>query len=687
MIWNREAWLPKISADKPWVLFAALSALCTRAPQANEPGYEFGLLAGITLPWLAGGFSAHAEQRAASSHAARFARSGLYAALTLLPPLLCTIGTQPCDLPGGILWVGSGACLGVFCASLLGALMGPMARTPNRAFWLGAAPPLLSLGLGLARFWATPSVHAYDAFVGYFAGTLYDTVIPLDARYAWSRVVPVALVLLVAFCRPKWRLRAQAAWVLLLFVEPRFGLLHHSTRALTERLVEHRDGTCVMHADDQIPAHRVDALQRQCEVDKRDVEAYFEVSAASVTVFVFRDAAQKQRLMGAGHTYIAKPWRHEVYVQDAGFPHPTLRHEIAHVVTAAFAQGPFKIAGSLGGWLPDPGRIEGFAVAAEGETESRRERVADMKSAGVIPPVSQVFSLDFLNAPGARSYTFAGAFVESVRARYGADALRRWYGGGELQALTGKTMAKLEQEFLQALPVGDQTHAAESKARYGGPGILARRCPHRIDSLRAEASRCVVAGDAARARLLLGEARLLAPGDVGLRFEDARLAGVQDDTANAYVRALLQDLDADPAWRSAAHELLGDRARGGQDSLGNVDLAEAAMHYREAAALVRSEDRRRLLELKTMALATDGPAALRKRFSMPAPARTSPSQTALAWEHYFALKDALNAGHLLKSAAASAALSEELGALRDSPLAVREAGRMIASVARYVPKK
>ncbi len=58
--------------------------------------------------------------------------------------------------------------------------------------------------------------------------------------------------------------------------------------------------------------------------------------------------------MGAADTFIAKPWRREVYVQAGGYPHPVLGHEVMHVIAGAFARGPFRIAGGAGGLLPDP---------------------------------------------------------------------------------------------------------------------------------------------------------------------------------------------------------------------------------------------------------------------------------------------------------------------------------------------
>ena len=41
--------------------------------------------------------------------------------------------------------------------------------------------------------------------------------------------------------------------------------------------------------------------------------------------FYFLTPDDKARWMGARQTYIAKPWRHEIYIQHEEFPHATLR--------------------------------------------------------------------------------------------------------------------------------------------------------------------------------------------------------------------------------------------------------------------------------------------------------------------------------------------------------------------------
>src|SRR5690606_34710783 len=103
---------------------------------------------------------------------------------------------------------------------------------------------------------------------------------------------------------------------------------------------------------------------RDCDAQVRAVEGWMGIEGKDrITAYLFRDPGQKRRLMGAATTYIAKPWRKEVYLQDSGFPHPVLGHEIAHVVAGSFSQGPFRIGGGMG-LRSNPGLVEGIAVAA-----------------------------------------------------------------------------------------------------------------------------------------------------------------------------------------------------------------------------------------------------------------------------------------------------------------------------------
>src|SRR5262249_41719245 len=129
---------------------------------------------------------------------------------------------------------------------------------------------------------------------------------------------------------------------------------------------------------------------RDCDGQVRAVERYFEIGTTGrYTVYLFRDASEKRRLMGAADTLIAKPWRREVYVQVAGFPHPVLGHELAHAIAGTFAVGPLRVAGGRSGYRINPGLIEGLAVAAspgEDEDLTPSEWSRAMLDLSLLPP-------------------------------------------------------------------------------------------------------------------------------------------------------------------------------------------------------------------------------------------------------------------------------------------------------------
>ena len=185
-----------------------------------------------------------------------------------------------------------------------------------------------------------------------------------------------------------------------------------------------------------------------------------------VTAYLFRNSADKRRLMGAGDTFIAKPWRREVYLQAAGYPHPVLGHELAHVVAGSFAPGPFHIAGQWKGVKANPGLIEGIAVAAAPDEDvlTPAEWSRAMLDLKLLPSVGALFSFDFLGENASKSYTVAGAFVRFIKENFGATTLRAWYGGATLPALTKASWDDLESKFRELQ--GGVESAGESAKSY-----------------------------------------------------------------------------------------------------------------------------------------------------------------------------------------------------------------------------
>jgi tetratricopeptide (TPR) repeat protein len=348
---------------------------------------------------------------------------------------------------------------------------------------------------------------------------------------------------------------------------------------------------------------------RDCDAHVAVHERWFGAAGPPrITAFVFESSAQKGALMGAADTFIAKPWRREIYVQSSPYPHPVLGHELAHVIAGSFGRGPFRVAGPLAGLLPDPGLIEGVAVAAEppeGDLLPRQWARA-MKDLGLLPRLDHLFTLGFLGENAGVAYTVSGAFVAWIHDGFGADAVRAWYGGRPLPEITGVPWAELEQRWHADLDTETLPEAARAtaKARFDRPAIFGRRCPHVVDGCRARAERLRNSGDFERAVAAFDEVLVFDPHDDNTRLAIARtrLREGRGAEGRAELDRLAGDAHVARHTRDRALEDLADLAL----AAGRGD--EAAAAYGEIERRTLDEDARRNLDVK---IAAAGDASLR----------------------------------------------------------------------------
>ncbi|MFO0590918.1 MAG: hypothetical protein U0441_25470 [Polyangiaceae bacterium] len=613
------------------------------APLFDGPGYEISLAAGLVVPACAA--IATALDRAAAIQNTKeppldsllrgVAIGAAFGLAGFLTTLIHGARAGFCDFWSGATNFALGPFVGAILGGTWGAVAGEIAsRRAKRwarrtvAVLVAFAGPLAGAAVSFGRFLTSPMVFAYDPFAGYFSGTLYDTVI--DASGLWTyragslATMGAALVLAMHLRRSeedgKLRLRWARSWgvaltgVLCAIVSVAHMSLgtelgHYQTAAsIAKALGGRTDGErCVVLHPRGMSADETGRFVRDCDAHVRRLERWFEAPGpAKITVYLFADVHQKASLMGASDTQIAKPWRREVYVQDAPYPHPVIGHELAHVIAGAFARGPFETAGDVDGFLPNPGLIEGVAVAAsprEGDL-SPSEWAKAMKDLGILPKLHDLFGLGFLGASSGVAYTVSGAFVDFVKDTYGAAAVRAWYGGQPLPQVTGASWADLEARFLAALDALPLTDAAraQAKARFDRPGLFARRCPHQVDLCKGRAEALRSGGDEIGALSEYATVRRLDPGDQMVRVQIARTkirAGGDVAAGSEELRAILADRSIPQHVRDRALEDLADLAL----SPGG-DGAFAAASFRELMSRTVDEDQLRTLEVKAMAAET-----------------------------------------------------------------------------------
>lgn len=602
-------------------------------PLFAGPGYESALGAGLLVPSAAALGAASFGRRAESADRAVGDGVALGAGLGALAyaiMLLHGLRAGFCDAWAGsvlvLLGPFAGAVLGGAWGGLSGFASGPaiLGGRLRRAlpWFLALAGPLGSIAISVFRFATSPMVFAYDPFVGFFSGTLYDTVID-SSGLASYRVGTLASIGAASLLGRAW---TRTDGIVSVRRPPRDGLTllgvvalatsvgvtiegptlgHYQTEAtIAEALgAEARGSHCDVTYASTLRRDVVFRFVAECDGHVSALETWLALPPAErrVRVFLFADSDQKAWLMGAAGTEIAKPWRREIYVQEAGFPHPSLGHELAHVLSGELARGPFRIAGSLGGLWPDPGLIEGMAVAASPRESdlSLDEWARAMKDLDRLPQVARLFGLAFLSEPSSTAYTASGAFVAWVRRTYGAPALAAWYGGKDLAAVVGTPLSEIEARWhahLDEVPLSEAARA-QARERFERPGVFSRACPHEVDACLAEANQLSRAGDAEGALRLFEEAQALDPtnGSARLGHANAWLVDGNEGAAQRELEALLSDESVAPAAQEQARQQLGDRA------LWAGDAARALRYFDDLAAKTADEDRLRNLDVKRAA--------------------------------------------------------------------------------------
>lgn len=602
---GRRGWLTRATIEQGWSwkmriwagMLALLALMLCRLPLFGVLGFEFSLVMAIvgsvmgadlgsSLVWRARQHSAPAAFRDAPPERVvlgLWAGATALGSLLLLPPLvivsLAALWVRNCDWLFGLRCFVLMPILSVAIASGLGVLAALVAG-PRRRLHL-ALPYLLlvvSVLVSLAHFYSAPAVFSYNPFAGYMPGNLYDESIDLRAPFYWARVFHlsvlvasgalVSLGLDVACLRVKRNARPNSpriAALLALFLAAAIaGSLHwHSgtlgfsvatadvQEALPGRFVSQH--FIIHYAADPHMADNIEAIADDHEFRRAQLVRDFDVDPpGKIDSYYFANTDQKHELMGARNVYMAKPWRHEIYMNYQQFPHPVLRHEIAHVMAGAFGDSLFEVsAGTLLG-LPvffNVGLIEGTAVAADWPDHfdkplTPHQSVKAMQELDMAPPASRLFSTGFLAFSSARSYTLAGSYLRYLIDRYGMARLRQLYqSGGDFDGVYGRSQSALTDQW-QALI--DTTSLPEGAAevireRFRRPAIFNRPCPHAIAR--------------ARVRIL----KQAASGDY--------------DSAIRIARRVCDDVPGEPQYRLQLAAVL---ARSG-------DLEEAAAIYREIA--------------------------------------------------------------------------------------------------------
>jgi hypothetical protein len=622
----------------PTLVIAGVGSLGVLLPLFELPGLELGLAVALLCTLLGGwtGAAGAEELRkaprpsvpripspgpgAAAAGAIGGATLVLWgaAAVPFLAAVLRTVLTSPCNP-----FAQAGFFpLMVLPAAFLAAAAGAFCRTAFPSRGRGIALYVLLLLASVAwTVWPLvlgPQVFAFNFFVGMFPGPLYDEALRIPASLLWFRLATVLWALALGTCaaavfpapgpaHPRHRSRILGVLALLAVsitalevnaVRLGFRSSDSAVRAALGGRTESEHAEIIFPREK--PPEEVERLRRDVEFRLAQLGTFFGAPPATVRVVVFRSAEEKQRLVGAGGTQFAKPWLGSVYLNDAPFPHPTLKHELAHVAAGAFGSGPFRVTSRWG--LPLMGVVEGVAVAADdspGEL-TLHAWAAGMRRQGLMPDLRGILGAGFWGTAPARAYTAAGSFLRFLRDTQGTERLQKLLAHGDFAGVYGRSLDTLVAEWermLDGLPL-DESAVNRAFARFRQPSLFHRPCAREVAELADEA-RSLTTSNPSRALQLLRSCSRLQPAEPDFLLSEAALLRKMNRPTEA--AEVLDRADGLVSGRPALEGQVAVARAGLAWDAGDLQAAGAALE--QVLSLRPGRDLEREAEVKRVALA------------------------------------------------------------------------------------
>ncbi|HEX28929.1 TPA: hypothetical protein ENG04_02470 [Candidatus Poribacteria bacterium] len=609
-------------------------------PLLGRLGFEFSAVSGLIVT-LGSGFVSVVRVRPAcailslstSTSGEKLASLVLGSALRSLPvlflplmiALIRSIFVGICDFKEGIAFYLLIPGVSMIYGVCVGTFFGLLAGSQLRGY-------LMFLGYILFTFiWAgyllifQPQTFVYSSSFGFFPGPIYDEKVSITGTLIVARIIALVIsglffTLSLNLLDPDnmgfdfgrllggssdlrvvidriWLAFFTLAYLILFLLGPQLGV--RSSRSFIRKElggVYETEHFRIYYPKGTKAEREIELIARDHEFRYYQLSRYLKVkSRRKMGSYIYPSPDVKKRLMGARYTSIEDPIGYEMHLNYSDFPHPVLKHEMAHLLSANF-HPIFKMSIRIG-------LHEGLAVAAawDGKRLTPHQWAKAMEILGVLPPMKRLMgAVGFWTESASRAYMAAGSFVRFLIDRYGIDRFKIAFPTGNFKKAYGKKMDELAREWLGFLKGVELSEDDLSYARNAllRPSITRRRCPHEIAEVMDEAWGRFKEKDYAGSAEGFRRAWKLNGSDPSPLYPLAlslfRLG--ERNEAEKVARRLLNHPNATPAQKTAAWELIGDIRwiEGKRD--------EAISLYGSALDLLPPPPTRRELKVKLTAL-------------------------------------------------------------------------------------
>ncbi len=346
--------------------------------------------------------------------------------------------------------------------------------------------------------WQVP-IFVYSVFWGYFAGPIYDEWIPITGTLIVHRIGALGFGLLFYFAAALWnktkaRLERKGEGVLTAAMLILLGVWYLQKSSvgfdvsydeLKSRLAGRINSEHVQLIFDQsIPENEMRWIGLLSEFYYCRIDTFLHLkSKRAVKIYVYADALQKKKIMGAGKTNFSKIWNDEIHInfEDA---EAVLQHEMTHILANDFGRKYFG-TGRVG-------FLEGVAVACDWNEQffTPHEWAAALERRNELPDIlSLIHPWGFFQSYSRLSYTVCGSFTRFLIDTYGVEKFKQVYTDADFESVYGKRMERLVDEwsaFLKTLPVSSEDiHLAGLLSQ---SSIFEKKCVHCVADILESAN-------------------------------------------------------------------------------------------------------------------------------------------------------------------------------------------------------
>jgi hypothetical protein len=465
----------------------SVNIILTQLPLTSTFGYEFAAINGLMLTVIAG---LHTFNFISKSEFAPTELIKNLLILFLIPFVITIINsmlTMFCSFIDGL----SFYLLIVSASIMFGVAIAIIVRLNTKRFnrLIFFIIIILIALIPILEIYFYPQVYFYSPLIGFFPGNIYDEGLTTSWKLFFHQILVISFSITIIFLfikRTTLVLKYKKYFILSIVVTAisfqfMSSLLGFTTTfskldsTLSKRI---ESKSFILHYDNvDSTLAKLIALNQEYYYSQLFTALQTKPSK-KINVYLFNNRKQKKIIFGAGNADVAKPWQYSIYISADSWQN-TLKHELAHVFTAEFGSGIFKIASAF-----NPALIEGMAESLDGISNdiSINDLTVLAFNNGYVIDIKSLFTgMSFFKSNSMLAYTFSGSFIQYLTKKYGIEKVKMFYGNGEFETIFKTKIDTEQKDFEESINNPDLT-AQKTMADYyfGRLSIIQKVCPRYI---------------------------------------------------------------------------------------------------------------------------------------------------------------------------------------------------------------